>query len=279
VRVGDLLVWARGDGLEIVLLVLGALLLTRALDGAATRVTARLQTTTSAGAMPIASEQAKHVFALVQAVNRLTIGLVWFIIVVLVLMRANVPLTTLVAPATIVGLALGFGAQRLVGDLLSGFFLISERQYGIGDVIQLLPPGQMHVTGTVEEVTLRVTKIRTAAGDVVTTANGEIRQLVNCTKDWSRAVVDLPVRAAEDLERVSALLHEVGTELVDEDPWRGWLLDPPAVLGVESLDLDQMQVRVSARTLPGRQFEVSRELRRRSVLALRTAGVSLGAAP
>ena len=122
-QVDDLSRWARGSGLEIVLLVLGAVLFTRFLDWGATRMVARLQTSPG-DPLTVASERDKHVYALVQAVERLAIAMVWFVTTALVLLRCNVPLTTLVAPATVAGVALGFGAQRIVADLLAGFFII-----------------------------------------------------------------------------------------------------------------------------------------------------------
>jgi small conductance mechanosensitive channel len=277
-QVDDLSRWARGSGLEIVLLVLGALLASRFLTWGAGRMVARLQTSPGGDPMAVASERDKHVYALVQAIQRMATAMVWFVTTALVLLRMNVPLTTLVAPATVAGVALGFGAQRIVADLLSGFFIISERQYGVGDNIQVLPPGAAPangVAGTVEEITLRVTRIRTMAGEVVVIPNGEIRQLVNRSKDWSRVLVDVPVPTAEDIEVAAAALREVGKELVREDRWAPLLLDEPRLLGVDTLELQQVQLRLAARTLPGRQWEVGRELRRRSVLALHAAGIKI----
>jgi small conductance mechanosensitive channel len=276
-QVDDLSRWARGSGLEIVLLVLGALLASRFLTWGAGRMVARLQTSPG-DPMAVASERDKHVYALVQAIQRMATAMVWFVTTALVLLRMNVPLTTLVAPATVAGVALGFGAQRIVADLLSGFFIISERQYGVGDNIQVLPPGAAPangVAGTVEEITLRVTRIRTMAGEVVVIPNGEIRQLINRSKDWSRVLVDVPVPTAEDIEVAAAALREVGKELVREDRWAPLLLDEPRLLGVDTLELQQVQLRLAARTLPGRQWEVGRELRRRSVLALHAAGIKI----
>jgi small conductance mechanosensitive channel len=276
-QVDDLSHWARGSGLEIVLLGLGAILFTRFLDWAAARVVARLQTSPG-DPVAVASERDKHVYALVQALERLAIAMVWFVTVALVLLRCNVPLTTLVAPATVAGVALGFGAQRVVADLLAGFFIISERQYGVGDNIQVGPPGTAPanaVSGTVEEITLRVTRLRTMAGEVVVIPNGEIRQLVNRSKDWSRVLVDVPVASAEDIDVAAEALRSVGRDIVAEDRWAPLLLDEPRVLGVDSLELQQVQLRLAARTLPGRQWEVARELRRRSLLALHAAGIKI----
>lgn len=274
-QVDDLSQWARGSGLEIVLLVLGALLLTRLLAWGAAKVVDRLQTAPS-DPLAVASERDKHVYALVQALDRLAIAMVWFITTALVLLRCNVPLTTLVAPATVAGVALGFGAQRIVADLLSGFFIISERQYGVGDNIQVSPPGAANgVSGTVEEVTLRVTRIRTMAGEVVVVPNGEIRQLVNRSKDWSRVLVDVPVPMSEDIDVAAEALRDVGRVMVTEERWKPLLLDEPRLLGVESMEMARVQLRVAARTLPGRQWEIGRELRRRSVLALQDAGIKI----
>jgi small conductance mechanosensitive channel len=274
-QVSDLSRWARADGLEIVLLVLGAVLLTRFLDWGATRMVARLQTSPG-DPLAVASERDKHVYALVQAVERLAIAMVWFVTTALVLLRCNVPLTTLVAPATVAGVALGFGAQRIVADLLSGFFIISERQYGVGDNIQVSPPGSANgVSGTVEEITLRVTRIRSVAGEVIVIPNGEIRQLVNRSKDWSRVIVDVPVAASEDLDVAAEALRGVGRDMVAEDRWAPLLLDEPRMLGLETMELAQVQLRVAARTLPGRQWDVAREIRRRSVQALHAAGIKI----
>jgi small-conductance mechanosensitive channel len=274
-QVDDLSRWARGNGLEIVLLVLGAVLLTRFLDWGAARMIARLETAPE-DPLIVVSERDKHVNTLVQAIERLAIAMVWFVTAVLVLMRANVPLTTLVAPATVVGVALGFGAQRIVADLLSGFFIISERQYGVGDDIQVSPPGAANgVSGTVEEITLRVTRIRSQAGDVVVIPNGEIRQLVNRSKGWSRVIIDVPVPTSEDIDKAAIALRDMSKALVQEERWKHFLLDEPRLLGVESVDLTQVQIRLAARTLPGRQWDVGRELRRRSVLALHAAGIKI----
>jgi small conductance mechanosensitive channel len=277
----DLTTWARGKGLEIVLLVLGAVLLTRLIRWTSTRVTARLQAEqapapgTAGTAVQLTSERAKHIYALVQAGEKAVLGIVWFVTVVLVLIRCNLPLTTLVAPATVAGVALGFGAQRIVADLLSGFFLVSERQFGVGDVILVSPPGQTTgVSGTVEEVSLRVTRMRTVTGDVVIIPNGEIRQVTNRSKDWSRVVIDLPIAPDQDIDAATEALRAMGQEIVQHERWAALLLEPPMVMGVEAIDQDKVLLRVSARTLPARQFEVGRELRRRSLLALQQAGIS-----
>ncbi len=141
-----------------------------------------------------AREAEKHRHAVAQVVTWTILVLVYFVMGVLVIQRLGVPITSLVAPATVAGVAVGFGAQRVVQDILAGFFIISERQYGFGDMIQISALGATTgVLGTVENVTLRVTSLRTVNGEVLFVPNGQIVQVTNMSRDWARAVVDVPV--------------------------------------------------------------------------------------
>ncbi len=222
----------------------------------------------------VASEALKRSRAVSEAVEWAIVALVGFVAFIISFDRLGIPLTTLVAPATVVGIGLGFGAQQMVGDLLAGFFLLSEHQFAFGDVIRLSVPGQTTgITGTVEELTLRVTKVRTAQGELVVVPNSALRQVTNLSKDWSRAVIDIPVSVTEDLEKVTRLLRDVVTAMASDPDWSGLLLGDPVVAGVETIDVGYVQLRLIARTLPGRQFEVERELRLRAITALRSAGV------
>ena len=203
------------------------------------------------------------------------VALASFIAAILALDRLGIPLTTLVAPATVIGIGLGFGAQQMVGDLLAGFFLFTEHQFAFGDVIKLSVPGQqVGITGTVEELTLRVTKIRTAQGELVVVPNSALRQVTNLSKDWSRAVIDIPVPVTEDLVQVTALLRKMVADLAADPQWSDLLLGDPVVAGVETIDVGYVQLRLIARTLPGRQFEVAREIRLRAATVLRSAGIT-----
>ncbi len=223
----------------------------------------------------VASENLKRSRAVSEALEWTVVALTYFIASILALDRLGIPLTTLVAPATVIGIGLGFGAQQMVGDLLAGFFLFAEHQFGFGDVIRLSVPGQgTGITGTVEELTLRVTKVRTAQGELVVVPNSALRQVTNLSKDWSRAVIDIPVPVTEDLERVTGILREVEAEMATDPHWSSLLLGDPVVAGVETIDVGYVQLRLIARTLPGRQFEVAREIRLRAATALRSAGVS-----
>jgi small conductance mechanosensitive channel len=222
----------------------------------------------------MASEANKRSRALSEAVEWAVVALTYVVVTVTAINELGVPLTTLVAPATLIGVALGFGAQQVVADLLAGFFLFAEHQFAFGDVIRLAMPGQAQgVTGTVEELTLRVTKLRTAQGELVVVPNSALRQVTNLSKDWSRAVVDVPVPVEEDLEQATTVLRDAVESMAHDDHWRNLLLGEPVMAGVETIEVGYVRLRLIARTLPGRQFEVGRELRLRAAMALRAAGI------
>ncbi len=221
----------------------------------------------------VRSEASKHRQALAQVITWAALAVIYCVAAVAIAERLGVPLTSLVAPAAVAGVAIGFGAQRIVQDILAGFFIVTERQYGFGDLIRLSVTGLSNpATGTVEDVTLRVTTVRTPDGEVVITPNGQITQVTNLSRDWARAIVDVPVPATADVNRVSDLLRRVGEEAYADPDVRPLMLDPPAVMGVQSIDVDHFQVRVVARTLPGKQFDVGRILRARITAALRHRG-------
>jgi len=266
--------WARSDGLEIVLLVLGSVLLTRAVTWFSSRLTARVDAADEQSDAVVRSEAAKHRHSLAQAITWAVVALIYAVTAVLVLDRFGVPLATLIAPATVAGVALGFGAQRIVQDILAGFFIIAERQYGYGDLIRIANLGATSgVTGTVEDVTLRTTRMRTVNGEVVFIPNGQINQVTNLSRDWARAIVDVPLPATADIDQVNDLLQRVGQQVYADPQLRPLILDAPTVMGVETIDVDHLSTRMVSRTLPGKQFVVGRELRARVATALREAGI------
>ena len=217
----NVLLWVRGNGLEILLLVLGAVLLTRFATWLRGTITERIDANDEESDALVRSEAAKHRHALAQVLTWSTLVIVYCVTAVQIIERLGVPITGLAAPAAVAGVALGFGAQRLVQDLLAGFFIIAERQYGFGDLISIAIPGiPGGVIGTVEDVTLRVTKVRTANGEVIFTSNGQIVQLTNLSRDWARVVVDVPFPLAVDIGHVSEILRQVGREVFADDVLR-----------------------------------------------------------
>jgi small-conductance mechanosensitive channel len=274
----DVSVWARGSGLEIVIIVTGTILLTRLATWLGAKITSRIDATARETDALVRSEASKHRHALAQVITWAALAIIYCVAAVAIVERFGIPVTSLVAPAAVAGVALGFGAQRVVQDILAGFFIITERQYGFGDLIRLSVPSLPDpAIGTVEDVTLRVTTVRTIDGEVVMTPNGQITQVTNLSRDWARAIVDVPVPVAVDVNRVSDLLRLIGDEAYKEQDVRRLMLDAPAVMGVQSIDVDHFQIRVVARTLPGKQFDVGRILRARIAAGLRREGIHLPA--
>jgi small conductance mechanosensitive channel len=267
--------WFGHTGLEIALFILGAILLTRFATWFKELVNERIDASDLESDALVRSEAAKHRHALADVLKWTALVIVYCVAGLNIVDRLpGVSTTSLVAPAAVVGVALGFGAQRLVQDLLAGFFIIAERQYGFGDLISIAGPGIPEgVIGTVEDVTLRVTKVRTANGEVIFTSNGQITQLTNLSRDWARVVIDVPVPLSVDIGDVSEILREVGRAAYDDDELHPQPLDAPAVMGVQSIEVDQVHVRMVARTLPGRQFLVGLALRGRIAAALRREGI------
>ena len=257
----DFGVWLRGNFLEIVLFLLGAMLLARLAGWTRDRVIRRIDTSVD-GQTVVRSESSKHHRALAQILTWVFTVFLWIVTAVLVANRFGIPFASLVAPLTAGGVALGLGAQRLVQDLIGGTFIIAERQYGYGDLVTISGTTMTEgATGTVEDITLRVTRLRTANGELVVIPNGAATQVTNLSSEWARAVVDLPLPTGQDVRQANELLRQVGTAAYVDEDLRPLLLDEPTVMGVESIEVGQVNLRMVARTLPGRQFEVERELR------------------
>ena len=274
----DLNLWARSSLLEIVLLVLGAVLLTRLAEWVCDRVVANIDARARETDELVRSEAAKHRHVVAEVVTWAFLAVLYVVVAVLIVQRLGVPLAGLVAPAALISAALGFGLQRFVQDIGAGFFITAERQYGFGDVVRISVTGISEpAVGTVEDVTLRVTRIRTVSGEVITTPNGQIIQVTNLSRDWARAVIDVPVPAAVEVSRVTEVLKRVGEEAWDDDRLRKMMLDPPTVMGVERIEVDTFSVRMVARTLPGMQFDIGRELRARVASAFRQEGINVSA--
>ncbi|TIC87436.1 mechanosensitive ion channel family protein [Nocardioides sp. GY 10113] len=185
-------------------------------------------------------------------------GLVGVIVVTMILSELGVNIAPIIASAGIIGLALSFGAQSLVRDLVSGTFIFLEDQYGVGDVVDL---GE--ASGTVEAVSLRSTRLRDINGVVWHVPNGEIVRVGNQSQNWSRAVIDVGVGYGEDLVRVQQVLREIAHDLWEDEDYRDVVIEEPEVTGVENLAADAVTVRVMVKTAPLQQWSVARALRQR----------------
>jgi moderate conductance mechanosensitive channel len=270
---GEIGEWVITRGLHIVMLLIGAVLAVRFVTWVAEKVTRRLDVGFAESDALVRSEATKHRQAVASVIQWVSIVLIAIWVIVEIGDVLQFSLGGLVAPAAVLGAALGFGAQQLVKDLLSGFFIIVEKQYGFGDLVELTMAGVPEARGTVEDVTLRVTRLRSSDGEVFTVPNGQIVKTVNLSKDWARAVVDVPVSTSADLNRVNEVLRQECEHALDNPLLGELLLDAPTVMGVESIELETVTLRVVARTLPGKQFEAGRQLRVLVIRALARAGI------
>lgn len=185
-------------------------------------------------------------------------GIILAVVGTMMLSEIGVNVAPIIASAGILGLAIGFGAQSLVSDFLSGIFMIFEDQYGVGDEVDL---GE--AVGTVEAVSLRVTRLRDVNGTVWYVRNGEILRVGNMSQNWARTVLDINVAYGEDIARVQRVLADVAHDLWDDEDFKGRVIEEPSVWGVQDLSPDAVVLRVALKTAPLEQWAVAREMRQR----------------
>jgi small conductance mechanosensitive channel len=209
-------------------------------------------------ASPATARRAQRAKAMGSLLKSITTGLIFSIAAIMAVSELGYDIAPLIASAGIIGVAVGFGAQSLVKDFLSGIFMIFEDQYGVGDVVDT-----DYASGTVEAVSLRVTRLRDVNGTVWYVRNGEILRVGNMSQNWARSVLDVPVSYTEDLHRVRAILKDVAHDLWEDDEYRSVIIEEPEVWGVERWDPDGVIVRVTLKTAPMEQWNVAREMRER----------------
>jgi small-conductance mechanosensitive channel len=274
--------WMLDQGVLIVVTIVLALLarwalhrlIRRTVDTMSARATQRsaetdargnvLATTTgSSGERQRARVQA--VGSLLKSISTFVVGLVAALTVMSLI---GLPLGPLIASAGVGGVAIGFGAQSLVKDFLSGIFMIFEDQYGVGDVVDT---GE--AIGTIEEVSLRITRLRDFDGTVWYVRNGEIIRIGNRSQGNGAAWVDMPVSYKEDIQQVLEIVREVCETFASDADWEPLLIEPPTVLGVDAITGQTVTVKVLAKTLAGENFGVQRELRARIKAAFDAHGI------
>jgi small conductance mechanosensitive channel len=258
--------------LRILVVIVIAAILSRVLGRLARRTVE-----TMAGITPVrrasarADQRARTLAAVTGSVVRIV---VWTTAGLTILGILGISLGPLIAGASIVGVALGFGAQALVRDFLSGFFILVEDQYGVGDRINV-----SGAKGTVEDVTLRVTRMRADDGAVWFVPNGEIRKVANTTMGWQRATVDILLPLEVDADRALALMVEECDAMAEDPAWSADIVERPQVLGVEAMSADGLTIRLTARTAPQRQDAFARAMRARIASRLRADGIPLAKPP
>jgi small-conductance mechanosensitive channel len=252
--------------IRILLIVLGALILARLGSGALRRFVLTLRLRAPLRVRSARMEQrARTIADAVAGIWRVIVGVV---ATLMILGEVGLDLAPLLAGAGIAGLAIAFGAQALIRDYLSGLFILLEDQYGVGDVVTIGT-----ASGTVEDLDLRVTRIRSSDGTVWFIPNGDIRQVGNQSMEWSRAVVDVTVAYDNDVPTVMAALGEEATKLSEEPAWAAMVLEPPELQGVQSMGTDGVTLRIVIKTAPRQQWAVARELRGRITERMRRDNV------
>jgi len=196
----------------------------------------------------------------------------WAVFLLTLLKDLGVDIRPILASAGIVGIALGFGAQSLVRDMIAGLFIFVEGQFDVGDIVDLTTTSAA-VSGTIESLSLRTTAVRQYDGSLSTIPNGLIEVTNNRTRGWGRAVVDIRVALDEDSDRVRTVLEELFEEIREEAPLNEWLRQPPAVLGVTQLTDTAQVIRVAAETMPSHRIDTERLLRARIVARMAERGI------
>ncbi|MER7998772.1 MULTISPECIES: mechanosensitive ion channel family protein [unclassified Streptomyces] len=283
-RAGDAASWVEenwatwlGIGLRIVLIVVIALVLRHVIRRALTKLIDRMNRSvqsvegTALGGLLVNAERRRQRSEAIGSVLRsIASFLIMGTAALMVLGALNINLAPLLASAGVAGVAIGFGARNLVTDFLSGVFMILEDQYGVGDNIDAGV-----ASGEVIEVGLRVTKLRGDNGEIWYVRNGEVKRIANLSQGWATAGVDVVVRPTEDLDHVRTVIAGVAETMAKDDPWNERLWGPIEVLGLDSVLLDSMTVRLSAKTMPGQALGVERELRWRIKRAFDEAGIRI----
>ncbi|MFD9412537.1 mechanosensitive ion channel family protein [Streptomyces sp. NPDC059989] len=264
-------------GLRILLIVVIAAALRSVVRKALTKLINRMNTSaeavegTALGGLLVNAERRRQRSEAIGSVLR---SVASFVILgtaaLMVLAALKIDLAPLLASAGVAGVAIGFGARNLVTDFLSGVFMIMEDQYGVGDKIDAGV-----ASGEVIEVGLRVTKLRGDNGEIWYVRNGEIKRIGNLSQGWATAAVDVQVKPTESMPRIREVIQEVAEALAKETPWDERLWGPVEVLGLGEVLLASMTVNVSAKTMPGKQFAVERELRWRIKEAFDAAGIRI----
>ncbi|NEC64096.1 mechanosensitive ion channel family protein [Streptomyces sp. SID9727] len=264
-------------GLRIILIAAVAIVLRIAVRRALTKLIERMNRSaqavegTALGGLLVNAERRRQRSEAIGSVLRSVASFLILGTAALMILGAfQINLAPLLASAGVAGVALGFGARNLVTDFLSGVFMILEDQYGVGDQIDAGV-----ASGEVIEVGLRVTKLRGENGAIWYVRNGEVKRIGNLSQGWSTANVDVQVRPTEDLEKIRAVIADAAQEMAKEEPWTERLWGPVEILGLDTVLIDSMTVRVSAKTMPGQAVGVERELRWRIKVALDAAGISM----
>ena len=266
--------WFVDDALKPLVIVLLAVVVTLLSRVAVNRFRKRLE-----GSVSLTQElNLQRAATLTQAVSTALVVVIWAIAILMLLGEFNFNLGPLLASAGVAGVALGFGAQSLVRDTLSGFFILLENQFGVGDNLELTTPSGK-VIGRVEGLTLRVTSLRAFDGTLHIVPNGNIVVASNRSRGWARAIVDVRAAYGEDVDRLRNVLEAVFEELRADPAVGEWIHDGPTVLGVERMGQDGLVMRVIADTRPSKVMDLERIIRERVTRRMAEEGIRVPVVP
>jgi len=236
------------------------------------RVSRRVERHMEAGQAHLSTKRAKTITGVLRVTAVIT---VWIVIGLTALAEAGVAIGPLLAAAGVGGIVLGLGAQSLVRDLIAGLFILAERQYDVGDVIELRGPSSILLTGEVEGIALRTTTLRALDATRHVIPNGQIYASSNMTRDRSRYLLDLPIPYETAPEDAARLVERTGERMLGDARWREHMLTPVKVLGVDAFADSAVMLRVYLETTPGHQWEVGREFRRRVLADFGAEGIEI----
>jgi moderate conductance mechanosensitive channel len=262
----DAFEFLRRDAPKIIVIIIISAILVRMLRAITDRVAKFSRTETLPGT--VRSQQVRTLSSVIHGGG---IFLILFVAALMILQTLGINMGPLLASAGVVGLAVGFGAQTLVKDVITGFFVLMENQYDIGDAVKIAG-----VSGTVEKMTLRRTVLRDVDGTVHNVPNSQINVVSNLTRDWAQLTLHISVNYKEDSDKVVRLLKEIGTEVQNDPEFSDAIVATPEVPGIERVANGEVDYLMLVKTRPGKQYGVSRELRRRIKLCFEKNGIQPG---
>ena len=259
--------WLMSHGLRILVIVIGAYFLNIILRRFIIRVV-RLSVTIDQHLT--AEGEKKREDTLIRIFTWSSAIIILIVSAMMVMQEIGIPIGPILAGAGIVGLAVGFGGQYLIRDFITGFFMILENQYRIGDVVRL-----DHTEGTVEDISLRMTTLRDMDGTVHHVPHGDIKRVSNLSKNFARINLNLNINYKAELEKVITILNRVGEELAQDPAWKEYIIKPPQFLRVDDFSESGMAVKIVGETLPNRQWAITGELRKRIKAAFDKEGIEM----
>jgi small conductance mechanosensitive channel len=261
-----LIAWSLTHGIRVVLILLAAYLIkvfSKRLINKIAQLTLKSDLADSEG-------EIKRLNTIVRIITWTVNTLLIIVITLMLLKEFSVDITPLLAGAGILGVAVGFGGQYLVRDIISGFFIIFENQYRIGDSIKIAG-----ISGTVEDINLRVTILRDMDGTLHYIPHGEIKTVSNMSKHFGRVNLNVGVSYNADINQVKEVINQVGQEITADPAWKDLILETPSFLRIDSLDESSISIKIVGKVKPSRQWEVTGELRKRLKEAFDKAGIEI----